>query len=241
MNRKNFVSCLVLGLVAACTSAVRAQDVDFSEFSILSPGDPIIGGVLNGSQFVVGVAGTTANVNNWPPAEPPEDLINGVIGGGGEKYLNFAKLNTGVIVTPTAISGGNPTQLFAIDFWTANDSEARDPASYALYGTNATLSGAGPFDVGDFSLITSGPLSLPADRDLTADNTGFRETVIFSNTDAYTSYMLIFPTVKDEAAANSMQISEVQLYGEVVPIPEPSSIVVIVMSGLMLLFRRNRS
>jgi hypothetical protein len=241
MNRKTLLSCLVLGLVAAFGGSVRAQDIDFSAFSTLAPGDPIIGGVLNGEQFVVGVAGTAAGVNNWPPAEPPEDLINGVIGGGGEKYLNFAELNTGVIVTPNGLTGGNPTQLFAIDFWVANDAEPRDPASFELYGTNAVVSGAGPFNKSDFTLITASPLALPADRDSTADNTGFRETVIFNNTDAYTSYMLIFPTVKDAASANSMQISEVQFYGEVVPIPEPSSIVVVVMSGVALLVRRKRS
>jgi hypothetical protein len=34
-------------------------------------------------------------------------------------------------------------------------------------------------------------------------------TVTFANSAAYTSYRLIFPTIRNPAAANSMQISEV--------------------------------
>ena len=236
MHRKTLLSCLVFGMMTVFASSVRA-DGHLIPF-LLSPPDPIIGGVLNGSQFEVGVAGTIGGVNNWPAAEPPEDLINGVIGGGGEKYLNFARENTGVIVTPSALTGGNPTIVTSIDFWNANDAEPRDPASFDLYGTNVAISGAGPFDLNDFTLVASSPLSLPSDRDTVADDLGFGETVSFSNSDAYTSYMLIFPTVKDAPNANSMQISEVQFQGQVVP--EPSSMALVVMTGLMLLFRRNR-
>ena len=82
---------LALGLLASALSTQAAN--------VLAPGDPIIGGVRVGANFEVGVVGTAAGLNNWPGAEPPEDLINGVIGGGGEKYLNFAELDTGVIVT----------------------------------------------------------------------------------------------------------------------------------------------
>ena len=67
---------------------------------------------------------------------------------------------------------------------------------------------------------------------------GFGQTVSFDNSDAYSSYMLIFPDVKDAPAANSMQISEVQFQGEVVP--EPSAFALAGLAGLGLLFRRRR-
>ena len=236
MSRKCLLSCLVIGLMAVSASSVQA-DGHLIPF-LLSPPDPIVGGILNGSQFEVGVAGTVGGMNNWPEAEPPEDLINGVIGGGGEKYLNFAIENTGVIVTPSALTGGNPTIVTSIDFWNANDAEPRDPASFDLYGTNVAIGGAGPFDLSDFSLIASSPLTLPSDRDTVADDMGFGETVSFSNDDAYTSYMLIFPTVKDAVNANSMQISEIQFHGQIVP--EPSSMSMFVVAGVVFLFRRKR-
>jgi hypothetical protein len=44
----------------------------------------------------------------------------------------------------------------------------------------------------------------------------------FENSAAYSSYRLTFPTLKDAAAANSMQIAEVELLGVV---PEPSAMV----------------
>lgn len=236
MKRKTLLSCLVLGLMTVSASSVKA-DGHLIPF-LLSPPDPIIGGVLNGSLFEVGVPGTIGGVNNWPGAEPPEDLINGIIGGVGEKYLNFARDNAGVIVTPSAITGGNPTIVTSIDFWNADDAEPRDPASFSLYGTNVAVSGAGPFDLNDFTLVVSSPLSLPSDRDTVADGMGFGETVSFTNNNAYTSYMLTFPTVKDAPNANSMQLSEVQFYGQV--IPEPSSLALVAVTGFMFLIGRKR-
>ena len=229
MNRITIGFCLALSLFAL----ERAQ-----ADPLLAPSDPIIGGVLNVDQFEVGMAGTTGGANNWPAAEPPEDLINGVIGGGGEKYLNFAELNTGVIVTPTELTGGMPTIVSSIDFWVANDAEPRDPANFVLYGTNAAISGGGPFPLADFSMIVSADLDLPSDRDTIPDDMGFGQSVSFANTDSYSAYMLIFPDVKDAPNANSMQISEVQFHGEVVP--EPSAFALAGLAVLGLLFRRRR-
>jgi hypothetical protein len=229
MNRILFGLCIALCLFAL--EGVQAN-------GLLAPGDPILGGVLSGDQFQVGVAGTAAGVNNWPAAEPPEDLINGIIGGGGEKYLNFAELNTGVIVTPTALTGGNPTVATSIDFWVANDAVERDPANYALYGTNSAISGGGPFALANFSLIASGDLALPSDRDMVADSMGFSQTVSFGNAATYLAYMLIFPNVKDAAAANSMQISEVQLHGQV--IPEPSALTLAALACCLGFLRRRQ-
>ena len=181
---------------------------------LLSPTDQIIGGILNDTEFVEGTASTAAGGNNWPAAEPPEELIDGSFGGGNAKYLNFFELNTGVIITPVA----GATVVNQMTLWTANDSEERDPASYELYGTNVEITKGGPgttYSKSDFILISEGALELPVDRALDPTPigdapfaTGPLQTVEIDNTESYTSYMLIFPTVKD-AAANSMQVSEV--------------------------------
>lgn len=182
---------------------------------ILSPGDQIIGGILNDTNFVEGLASTAGGGNNWPGAEPPEELIDGFYGGGGAKYLNFFELNTGVIITPQK----GATVVNRMTFWVANDAEPRDPTSYQLYGTNKAIDKGGPgttYSKSDFTLISEGPLELPSERATTPTpigeapfTTGPLQTVDFDNTQSYTSYMLIFPTVKNAASANSMQISEV--------------------------------
>jgi hypothetical protein len=55
--------------------------------SILAPDNLIQGVHVSGTDITVGVAGTTAMLNNWPVAEAPVNAIDGV----GQKYLNFAK------------------------------------------------------------------------------------------------------------------------------------------------------
>ncbi|MCA9200287.1 MAG: hypothetical protein KDA87_22260, partial [Planctomycetales bacterium] len=75
----------VFFMVLAFASPLFAQ-------GIFAPGDAVIGGQSDGTNFVAGVSGTAGGVNNWPGAEGPEHLIDGV----GQKYLNFAEFNTGV-------------------------------------------------------------------------------------------------------------------------------------------------
>lgn len=221
---------LILATLAGCLSISQAA-------SIFTPGDPIIGGVLNfaESEFVVGTVGTSPDTNNWPAAEPPSDLINGLIGGGGEKYLNFAAIDTGVIITPAF----GPSIVDSMTLWVANDSPERDPASIEVYGSNAEISGPGPFSLSDFTLIVDEDLFLPLERNLTtSDEGGFGDELFgIGDGNAYTSYMIVFPTVEDEPfLANSMQLSEIQFYG----IPEPGSMALL-LSGLgFLAVRRKR-
>jgi hypothetical protein len=125
--------------------------------------------------------------------------------------------------------------------WTANDSEERDPAAYELYGTNSIL-GAGPYAVSDFTLISSGPLSLPASRNVGGSaplDPANSQTVGFANSTAYTSYMVVFPALKDGQVANSMQIAEVQL--DTTAVPEPGSAALLVLGLGAFLSRRKRS
>ena len=174
--------------------------------TIFRPGDPILGGQIIGNNFEVG--GVGGGGNNWPGGEGPEHAIDGV----GQKYLNFAKFNAGVLVTPS----GGPSVAASMTLWAANDAVPRDPSSYELYGTTADVTGPGPFALDQFTLISSGDLALPDSRnqggnaDLDDINS---QDILFNNSTAYTSYLIVFPTVKDSASANSMQIAEIQLTG----------------------------
>jgi hypothetical protein len=164
----------------------------------------------DGLRLRVGMAG--AGVNTWPAAESPDHAVDGV----GQKYLNFGRENTGFLVSP--ISGSSIAE--SITFWTANDAEPRDPASFRLFGTNEEIDTAAPpgteIPLTGFTEITSGNLTLPSSRNgggQTALMPANSVTVDFANTNAYTSYLVVFPTVKTPASANSMQIAEVALAG----------------------------
>jgi len=177
---------------------------------LLTPGDAILGVQVVDLVINVGSQGNAAGANNWPTFESPEKAIDGV----AQKHLNFAETNTGLLVTP-ALGSSLATSL---TIWTANDAEARDPASYEVWGTNVgPLTSGGPFSLIDFQLLSQGPLSLPSSRNGIVDDPlddASSQTVGFEKQLAYTSYLIVFPTVKDPGSANSMQIAEVQLGGE---------------------------
>jgi hypothetical protein len=224
---------ILLGIATLLSWATSAPAVN-----LLVPTDFILGGRSDGTNFLVGAVGTdggnTVYTDNvWPALEPPSDLINGVIGGGGEKYLNFAELNTGVIFTPAAGS----SWINTITLYVANDAVGRDPSSFLLYGTNVPISGPGPFPISDFTILGGDGLNLPPDRDTAADSSGFSETIFIGSPNAYSSYMLIFPTVKDEPTVNSMQISELQIDATLVPEPGTAALAAL---ALGLAARRRR-
>jgi len=161
--------------------------------AILAPGDFIIAIDADGG-------------SRSPDAETVDHAIDGVT----QKYLNFGdgaggdEANTGFIVTPAL--GSSVVGSFEIT--TANDSEERDPATWALYGTNEAIvsanHSAGTSE--NWTLIASGSVSLPLARNTLGP------LVTFANTTSYRSYKMLFPTVKN-VSANSMQIAEIQFYG----------------------------
>lgn len=224
-------STSVLGLALAASITAHAAN-------IFTPGDPVLGGASDGTNFNVGVAGTAAGVNNWPTNEPPSAAIDGF----GQKYLNFAELNTGILVTPS-FNGGNGSIVTGITLWTANDAVERDPTSYQILGTNVAVGGGGPFPLSDFTEISSGSLALPAGRNAGGTTTPLDpllnnfQTVNFTNSTSYKSYLVLFPTVTNAANANSMQIAEIQLDGVV---PEPATAGLALLSLGALLVRRRR-
>jgi hypothetical protein len=114
---------------------------------------------------------------------------------------------------------------------TANDAAERDPASWALYGTNSAISSVDNSDgLGEvWTLIDSGTLALPADR------LALGGMIAVNNSSVFSSYKMLFPTLNDAAMANSLQIAEVQFYG----VPEPLTISLLGLGGLALLRRRS--
>jgi hypothetical protein len=146
--------------------------------------------------------GSGANILNAgdPVLAIDADMTTGL----QSKYLNFGENNSGLIVTPVA----GAKAVTSLQITTANDAVARDPASYEIYGTNADIvSTDNSRGTGEaWTLISSGALALPEAR-LTEGG-----VVAFANATAYKSYKIIFPTVKDATAANSMQISGLQLF-----------------------------
>jgi len=133
----------------------------------------------------------------------------------GTKYLNFDGDDTGLQITPSI----GATIVSAFTLTSANDDFGRDPTSFTLMGSNNGI---------DFEPIASG--SVP-------DFPNRYATQLFeiSNSTAYTSYRLMFPTVD---GAPLMQIAEVELIGQAVP--EPSSALLAVTAAFGLLGIRRR-
>jgi PEP-CTERM motif len=219
-------SAFTLSLALVTVASVQAAN-------IFTPGDAVVGGQISGSDFVAGAEGFTGGANNWPGGEPPSAAIDGA----GQKYLNFGILNTGILVTPS-FNGGAGSVVTGMTLWTANDAVERDPTSYQLYGSNGVI-GASPYAMAGFSLISSGNLALPASRNaggaaiLDPLNS---QTLTFANSTSYQNYLVIFPTVLNTPAANSMQIAEIQLDG-VVPEPATAALALLGLAGVL---RRRR-
>lgn len=182
MPRYTLLICLCAAAVLAVSASTWAAD------PLLKPGDPIVG------------IDRDSSASSYPGAESPGKAFDGLT---NTKYLNFAKDNSGFIVTPASA-----TVVQSLALTTANDSAERDPASYQIFGTNAPIVSTDNSngDLEAWTLISEGSLSLPAER-MTAV-----PAINFSNSTAYASYRVVFPTLKNSAATNSMQIAEVGLY-----------------------------
>jgi hypothetical protein len=132
------------------------------------------------------------------------------------KYLNFGEERSGLIIT----NSGGPVDVNFMKLRTANDAPDRDPTSYQLWGTNdpiTSVQNSNSNGTEVWTLISEGPLSPP-----TARFTDY-PVVAVNSTANYTSYRLVFPTVRNATAANSMQIGDVQFATLASQIPEPAT------------------
>ena len=109
------------------------------------------------------------------------------------KYLNFDKLNTGIIVIPAA----GTSVLSGIGLTSANDAPERDPASFLVEGSN---------DLTTWTKVADGAVAKFSARFT-------RQQIDFSNTAAFAAYRVTFPTVANATSANSMQIADIELIG----------------------------
>lgn len=146
---------------------------------------------------------------------PANEAADKTIENQTSKYLNFGSgpnANAapfvgpvGILVTPAV----GPTRVTGLRVYTANDGVERDPVDYTLEGS---------FDGGaTFNVISSGPLSLPDGRngggmDINPVNQILAQ-VMFANVVTYEQYRLTFNHVKNDAAANSLQVGEIELLG----------------------------
>jgi hypothetical protein len=165
-----------------------------------TPASQVSGGWVNDGNFTIGQVGTTNPGNNWPSNEGPDKAVDNNT---GSKFLHFRNNNAGVILRPT-----NSSVVFnRLALFTANDAPERDPASYVIYGSAEALGGSSGTNIQLSSLtkIAEGTVTMLSNR-----NAG--PTMIqFANSTAYTSYVVVFPTVRTPASTTLTQISEIQL------------------------------
>jgi hypothetical protein len=164
---------------------------------LLAPGDPIFAYDLDTAG---GNTGNTAFATvNYPPGEAPGFAIDG---SPATKYLNFCRHTSGIIVTPTTAAAAQSLVLT-----TANDSPERDPASYIILGTNHPITSADKSNgfADNWTFIAQGTLTLPTTRGTVA------APINFPNSTAFSSYWIVFPSVRNLTTSNSMQIAEIQL------------------------------
>lgn len=196
MNKKYLLTALAVGVAVSASSSLAATKL------------------LSSADNVIAVGGKVKNNSNYPAAEAPGYLTDQ---DPNTKYLNGGQIYTGFIITPTF----GATVIKSMQFNTANDAPERDPATYELYGTNEEIKSTDN-SFGDqeaWTLISSGTLNLPEER-LTAS-----EFYSFENEVSYTSYRMVFPTLKGTGV--SMQIGDVQFYEMANPNPDVGDIGII--------------
>ncbi|WP_442484434.1 CotH kinase family protein [Aeoliella sp. SH292] len=153
--------------------------------------------LINARAF--GSAGSSVVSNSSFPNN--EEPFRAVDQNPNTKYLNFAGANSGIIITPNF--GSSTVRSFQLT--TANDAEGRDPSSWVLYGTNDAITSANNSTglAENWVEIDSGTVSLPSARFTDGP------VVTVDNATAYTSYKLVFPTVKN---ANNMQVADIKFF-----------------------------
>ncbi len=173
-----------------------------SRFSIgalfLTAGIATAANILSPTDSIIAIAGIGSN-GSYPGGENPGQAVNG----NADKYLNFGGKGSGFIVTPA----GGAAAVTSLAFTTANDDANRDPARYTIYGTNDAISSADNSNglSENWTAIHTSTLVLPTDR-ITGGTISD-----FSNGTTYSSYKVIFETLRDNN--NSlMQIGEVGFF-----------------------------
>ncbi|MGI9427811.1 MAG: hypothetical protein ACR2NM_04080, partial [Bythopirellula sp.] len=202
-------------------NAGAANSMQFAEIQFFGEVSASSGLLTPGSDIIA--IDLDAGQSNYPGNETPQDAVDGTL----DKYLNFGEVDSGFIVTPS----GNSTLVDSFQITTANDEEARDPNAWQLFGTDDPITSAdnSTGSQENWTLIDSGSVSLPSARNTLGP------VVPVSNSTMYTSYRMIFTGVKNAGAANSMQIAEIEFFGDSGIAPSSSSLRVESGTGELLL------
>ena len=158
-------------------------DFENEEANIVRDKGPLGNDGIKDNEITYG-AGPGVSNSSYPANESPAQGIDGDI---ETKYLNFARLNTGIIVSPQ-----DSSIIKSISLSTANDAVDRDPTSFIIFGTNESINsvdnGTGAEE--SWTKIESGSFDLPNSRNTPGT------IVNLENNIEYESYKIIFPTVK---------------------------------------------
>ena len=156
------------------------------------------GGRLSSSTFTLGSIGSTNPGTNWESGNSPDRAIDG---DPDTKFLMNRNTSAGLIASPQA----GPARINQLSFRTASDFVERDPVNYRVYGFATEVTArSGTLSTTSGTLLGSGTLTLPSTR-----RSG-PQTVSFTNSTAYASYLVVFLTVKNSPTTTMTQISEVQ-------------------------------
>ncbi len=132
----------------------------------------------------------TASSSNSPEGEEVDKIIDDTH---ETKHLNFDKQGAGFTVTPSY----EWTRVGAIALTSGNDEPARDPSRVRVEGS-----------VDGIQFVVLAEMDIPPFTQRLE-----RQEIPFTNTTSYKSYRITFPEVADAAAANAVQVSEVELIG----------------------------
>ena len=150
------------------------------------------------------------------PNNPGSEGVANAIDNQPTKYLNFDAagnaIPTGFVVTPSV----GATRVIGLAMESANDAPERDPATVVLQGSQAETAPAWD-DAAAWTTIAE--IAVPSWVDVFGpDDNRFKvQTFTFQNLEPFLHYRWEVTLVQDGAAANSMQIAEVELLGSVVP------------------------
>lgn len=157
----------------------------------------------------------------------------------GTKYLNFGNGDNTVSTTTKGVGTGfyvtpalGASTLSGIKLATANDSPNRDPLTISIEGTNAT---GAALNLGSSYTLISSSVNLGIGADPGRSTAG--PLVPLVSLTPYTSYRILVQSQR--GSDNSVQYSELNLFGTAVP--EPASLSLLGLGAIGLLTRRRRA
>ncbi len=227
-----FVNVVNGGNISGATTTnmtIAATPNDIADYRLVASNvvGPVNGAVVTLQRVLSTLPDITAPgdlVNIFPgTTTPAAEGVANAINNNMAKYLNWDADAAAPFVGPVGFTVrpaiGN-TIVTALRFYTANDSDGRDPADYILEGS---------LDGSSFTTISSGALALPTARNAVGDPatpvnplTQNLQEVRFANTQGYAYYRVTFNNVRNNAGNTSMQIAEMEFLGVVNPNPPPT-------------------